>query len=77
MEEAVFLVLRFLTVAEDCIARGPRPAVDEALDRESVETKLWGTSLTMKAVALGAGCDPSRELGSCGDVFHWTSSSDS
>jgi hypothetical protein len=47
--------------------------VDEALDREGmVETMDSGTSLTMNAVVLGAGSDPSLELG--WDV-HFTSSS--
>jgi hypothetical protein len=61
--------LRFLIAPEFCIARGADrparwPAVDEALDREGmVETMDSGTSLTMNAVVLGAGCDPSRELG--------------
>jgi hypothetical protein len=67
--EPGFLVLRFLTAPEFCIARGADrparwPAVDEALDREGmVETIDSGTSLTMNAVVFGAGCDPSRELG--------------
>ena len=80
--EAGFLALRFLTVAEVCMASGAGrparwPAVDEALDLPgTVETRdSTGASLTMKAVVLNVDCDPSGELDSCGEVFHWTSSS--